>query len=578
MKLHLLGIPHTVTDDAHHHCAYTAKVQKFPGMMVPRGYEVIHYGVAGAQTAAQVHVDLMTREEQNELRGHDGSDPTKFVGDDGNIGSPLYIKFNRRLRKALRERVVMNDLVLLPFGWGHSGALDGLPFTTVESGVGYPDLYKPAQYRIYESYAWLHYHYGLVKRNGINYEWVIPNYFDTDAWDVVPTPTYDTVVYFGRLTQVKGLDTVVELAHQRPDLHFIICGQGDPKPYLIEPNIEYRPPLTGRDRSALLGHALAVVMPTVYVEPFGGVNVEAQMCGTPVLTPDYGAFTETVEDEVTGFRCHTLGDWLAGLERAGSLDRCYIAGRARTLWGFDRVGRMYDRAFQQIADLVVEGTGWYSTRSMLRAPGVCAPALVPPHPTKIAETDWEKAQEWERGWWLHPERDLDDERRKQDMMLRTLGVTAEGWPGKKVLDAGGGPISPLLRYPAGEKVVLDPLNFGPEYEDAYAAAGIKRLVVPLERMTGEEFYDEVLSINVLQHVQDPEACIRNMLRLAPRRVRIFDWCHMPPSDGHPHTLTPTRLLAAVDLTKWTVEKNVEGRSQDGTAYCALVLQAKESVV
>lgn len=571
MRLHLLGIPHTITDDAHHHCAYTAKIQKFPGMMVPLGYNVTHYGVAGAQTAAQTHVDLMTREEQNALRGHDGSDPTKFVGDDGNIGTPLYKEFNRRLRRELRDRVAMNDLVLMPFGWGHSEAVSGLPFSLVESGIGYPALYEPAQYRVFESYAWLHYHFGVVQRNGKNYEWAIPNYFDVGAWDVVPETTPDTVVYFGRINQIKGLDTVVELAHQRPDLHFVICGQGDPTPYLVEPNIEYRLPIIGRERSALLGHALAVVMPTIYVEPFGGVNVEAQMCGTPVLTPDYGAFTETIEDEVTGFRCHTLGDWLAGLERASELDRTYIAARARRLYGFDRVGRMYDRVFQQIADLN-NGPGWYSTRSPFRSSHRPLPALVPPRQTKLRPEDWEKAQQWERAWWLEENscHDLDYERRKQDMMLALLDVTKAGWPGKSIIDVGGGPISPLLRYPAQAKAVLDPLDFG-DYEAEYAAAGITRFIVPLERMTGTGHYDEVLMINVLQHVLDLEACMQNVLQLAPV-VRIFDWCGTPVSDGHPHTLSVARLLAGVDLTMWTVEKELEGRYDDGTAYCALVLR------
>jgi glycosyltransferase involved in cell wall biosynthesis len=283
------------------------------------------------------------------------------VGDDANTATPLYREFNKRLRAALRARVTLDDLVLLPFGHGHAEALDGLPFTLVESGIGYPTLYDGAEFRVFESYAWLHWHQGRANRNGRSYEWVIPNYFDVDAWDLNLDPDPSTVVYFGRICDMKGLPTVVEIARRRPDLHFIICGQGDPAPYLTEPNIEYKPPVTGRDRSALLGSATAVLMPTAYTEPFGGVAVEAMLCGTPVISTAFGAFTETVEDEVTGFRCHTLGDFLAALERASSLDRAYISARARRLYGYERVARMYDRAFQQIADL--DGPGWYSERS-----------------------------------------------------------------------------------------------------------------------------------------------------------------------------------------------------------------------
>lgn len=361
MRLHVLGLPHTVTDEAHSHCAYTGKVQRFPAMIRCAGYQVTHYGAEGAASEASEHVAIMTREEQNALRGHDGSDPQKFYGDDTNVGAPLYREYNRRLRAELQKRVQPDDLVLLPFGHGHADAVAGLPFTCVESGIGYLTLTDAARFKVFESYAWMHWHQGRANRNGQNYEWVIPNYFDIHAWDVELWPSTDALVYMGRICDIKGLRVVAEIAKQRPEQHVIICGQGAPAPYLSSPNIEYRPPISGRARSALLGNAKAVITPSEYTEPFGGVAVEAMLCGTPVLSSAFGAFTETIEDEATGFRCHTLGDYLAALDRAPDLDRAYIADRARRLYGYERIATMYDRAFQMIADL--KGAGWYSHRS-----------------------------------------------------------------------------------------------------------------------------------------------------------------------------------------------------------------------
>lgn len=108
-----------------------------------------------------------------------------------------------------------------------------------------------------------------------------------------------------------------------------------------------------------MGEAAAVIVPTVYLEPFGGVNVEAQMCGTPVITSDWGAFPETVEHGRTGFRCRTLDQYVYAVRQAANLDRAYIYERAHRKWSIYRIRHMYQEYFSMIADLW-DPQGWHT--------------------------------------------------------------------------------------------------------------------------------------------------------------------------------------------------------------------------
>ena len=361
--LHLLGIPHTVTRPEYSHCAYTGKVLRFAPMMRSVGYQVIHYGVAGAASGADAQVDVMTRSEQEALIGRHDPRAPDFIGDGADTGSPLYLTFNQRLGEVLKARVRPSDGICLPFGHAHQAALADpffAPIAQIETGIGYPTTI--ARFRIFESEAWYHWHLGRDQRHGDDYNWVIPNYFDSREWAFAPGPG-EYALYFGRICDIKGLPIVVEMARARPDLRFVICGQGDPHGYLTTHNIEYHAPVYGSQRSDLIGGAMAVVMPTRYVEPFGGVAVEAQLCGVPVLGSAFGSFTETIRHGVTGFRCRTLGDWLAGLSRAPELDRATIRRLAVERYDMFRLAHAYDAVFQQIRDLYAEG--WYAKRSLI---------------------------------------------------------------------------------------------------------------------------------------------------------------------------------------------------------------------
>lgn len=374
--LHILGVPHTLSFNSRYtHCAFTTKVNRFVPMMKSVGYEVIHYGnglparsVCYSKDTYKFNfqnVEILSEEELEKFTGIYDPSSSAFVGANTDCVSPVYKEFNQRLALHLDARVQPNDIICLPFGHGHSEALarTKAKVFTVETGIGY-DQVMPETFKIFESSAWMHYHYGKAQatlgcNRGSDYDFVIPNYFDLDEWKINTGPG-EYVLYFGRICEAKGLNIVWELAKRRPDLKFVICGQGNAAPWLTLPNIEHRAPVHGDARSELLGRAIAVLCPSRYVEPFGGTGVEAMLCGRPMLASVFGAFSETVGP--LSFQCRRLFDWLAALEYCEQYTRneyLRIANYARTKYSMFAIAKLYDRAFKQIHDLT--RGGWYAT-------------------------------------------------------------------------------------------------------------------------------------------------------------------------------------------------------------------------
>lgn len=131
IRLHLLALPHTITSNDFSHCAFTGKVLRFSPMMISRGFEVFHYGIETSESGATKQIDLISKEEWDDLRIQsykflhpelsyqkiieELNNKKNFIGDLGNTGTPLYIEFNKRLRVKLIEnyRSIQTDIVCL---------------------------------------------------------------------------------------------------------------------------------------------------------------------------------------------------------------------------------------------------------------------------------------------------------------------------------------------------------------------------------------------------------------------------------------------------------------------------------
>lgn len=316
-------------------------------MLQMQGYRVVEY--ANESTSEAV-------EKVNILSSHDIPSFQTFHGETAVIGNSVWQKFDKKLREELFPRYNPTiDIVCWPFGNTHPELHKILSGLHIETGIGYPNTFLP--YRVFESFAWLHYHCGKAGSHGSPYSWVVPNYFDLDDWKPSFVPG-KYLLYFGRIDACKGLHTVLEIA-QRTDQTVVLCGQGDPTPWTSKcDKLVYIPPVTGAARSELLRNATALLMPTNFVEPFGGSGVEGLLCGTPLLASDFGAFTETVQNGLNGYRCKTLGDWLEATEIVGVLNRERIAQESRHKYALETCGKQYDRIFKQMHDL--HSDGWYT--------------------------------------------------------------------------------------------------------------------------------------------------------------------------------------------------------------------------
>lgn len=378
MRFHVVSLPHTQTTKAYNACAYTEKVRKFCNMMKSLGHEVFLY--AGEENEAFVDelVTCVTKEEQKVwFKNNDftknffnitwGADDPHWVIMNGRVISAiqLRLKYEPIHRKGKTE-MISKDFICLIGGNCQKMIADAFPaVTSVEFGVGYTGVFS--KFRVYESYAWMHYVHGTLNDdNGHFFDAVIPNYFQLEDFPFSKDkkPYY---LYLGRMVSRKGLEMASETV-KRIGGKLILSGQGvlqnSPgkivtKEITLEgDHLEYVGYADVKKRADLLGHATAVFVETSYLEPFGGVAVEAQLCGTPVITTDWGAFPETVLHGVTGYRVRYIGESMAAAIKAKSLDPHTIRKWAADNFSTKRVRFMYETYFKNL--LMLWDEGWYT--------------------------------------------------------------------------------------------------------------------------------------------------------------------------------------------------------------------------
>lgn len=363
-RFHILGIPHTISTPNYNVCAFTQKIVRLCALLKQRGHHVIHYGHEDSEVRCDEHVTTVKRDDL--IRAYGDHDWRRQGFPNFQVDDHAYRTFTANTIAALRQRKQKGDFLLCMFGGGHVLVADAhRDMIICEPGIGYPGGHF-APFKVFESYAILHAYQGLKMiesvPNEIWYDAVIPNYFDLSDFEYCGEKD-DYFLFLGRINGGKGVHVAMQIVEAAGG-RLIVAGPGSIEGLgtrTSRPISEYVEHVGVADvatRKKLLRRAKATLLPSLFVEPFCGVQVESMLSGTPVITTDWGAFAEYNLHGITGYRCRTFEQFVWAAKNIGNIKPASCREWAATNFSMERIGEMYDEYFYSVNN-VFWGGGWY---------------------------------------------------------------------------------------------------------------------------------------------------------------------------------------------------------------------------
>ncbi|MFZ3010041.1 MAG: glycosyltransferase [Candidatus Microsaccharimonas sp.] len=289
-------------------------------------------------------------------------------------------------------RQVQSEVLAKAFAAANSGQHDIIHIYTNEEDLALPFsrlCTKPVVFTHHDPFNFLvKYKNNFPKYTGLN--WISLSYAQRDsmpentnwvgniyhglpvgAFTPIKKPTDDYVAFLGRIVQPKGLHLAIAAIKKYNETakvplklkiagkHYADTSSDDYWQTTIEPEIgdliEYVGFIKGDvARNEFLGNARALIIPSLFDEPFGMVMIESLASGTPIIGLDSGAIPEIVtgKNGILVTKQASLDDTINGLSTAinsiDSISRAECRADFETRFTVDRMCEEHLAVYQQL--------------------------------------------------------------------------------------------------------------------------------------------------------------------------------------------------------------------------------------
>ena len=125
-----------------------------------------------------------------------------------------------------------------------------------------------------------------------------------DARKISGIKNHFTILFVGRLIQIKGVELLIDIAKELKYAQFVFIGTG-PLDILLKKssekisNVNFLGQVRNIDMPVYYNSADILCFPSLYEEGLGRVSMEAVACGIPVVASNVGGISETVNENIS---------------------------------------------------------------------------------------------------------------------------------------------------------------------------------------------------------------------------------------------------------------------------------------